>query len=261
MRSSDAASAALLACALSVGSFAVLAQVSQQRDGAVLTRAGSDASKWDAKRPALADVSKRIIDLTNTFRQNESLPRVEPDDQLAKPARYFADFMARTDQYGHSADGQTPAARARKFGYAYCIIAENIAYVYSSAGFTADDLAHRLFTGWRNSPGHRKNMLDPNVTETAVSIAHSAKTGHYYAVQLFGRPKSESIEFKVENRAGIEVEYVLDGQTFALPPRVTRTHQGCKPFELAFRGEATQPTNGQRLVVVNDQEGMQLKAQ
>ena len=261
MRSSDVASAALLACALWLASFTGVAQVSEQRDGAFLTRPGRDASKEDAKRASLADVSRRIIALTNAFRRNDGVHAVEFDDGLAKPALYFADFMARTDQYGHSADGRTPAARATKFGYAYCIIAENIAYVYNSAGFTADDLAQRLFTGWRNSPGHRKNMLDPNVTDTAVAIAHSVKTGHYYAVQLFGLPKSESIEFKVENRAGVDVEYVLDGESFALPPRVTRTHQGCRPPELEFRGKAVRPTNGQRLVVVNDQEGLQLKAQ
>ena len=185
----------------------------------------------------------------------------ERNPHLAKAARYFADFMARTDQYSHSADGSEPAGRATKFGYDYCTVAENIAYTFNSQGFGTAELANRFVDGWQNSPEHRRNMLEPNVTDTAVAIAQSAKTGRFYAVQLFGRPKSASIEFKVENRAGVEVEYALDGQTFALPPRVTRTHQGCKPFDLAFRGKAVQPTNGQRWVVVNDREGVQLKVQ
>ena len=169
--------------------------------------------------------------------------------------------MARTDQYSHSADGSEPPERAKKFGYDYCIVAENIAYLFNSEGFGTAELAHRLFDGWQNSPEHRRNMLQPNVTDTAVAIVQSAKTGRFYAVQLFGRPKSASIEFKVANRAGVEVEYILDGKSFALPPRVTRTHQGCTPFDLAFRGRAVQPTHGQTLAVVNDRDGVQLKAQ
>ena len=66
-------------------------------------------------------------------------------------------------------------------------------------------------------------MVDPNVTETAVAVAHSATTDYYYAVQLFGRPKSQMIEFKVANRTGDSVEYTLDGQTFQLP-RARRAH-------------------------------------
>ncbi len=71
-------------------------------------------------------------------------------------------------------------------------------------------------------------MVNPNVTETAVAIAHSPRTDYYYAVQLFGRPKSQMVEFKVANRTGVGVEYRLDGQIFPLPTRATSTHQVCK---------------------------------
>lgn len=223
--------------------------------------AARSATAREASRPALGESVQRIVASTNAFRRQENLSATERNPQLAKAARYFSDFMARTDLYGHSADGSEPAERAKKFGYDYCIVAENIAYVFNSRGFGAAELAHRLFEGWQNSPEHRRNMLEPDVTDTAVAIAQSAKTGRFYAVQLFGRPKSASIQFQVENRAGVEVEYVLDGQTFALPPRVTRTHQGCTPFDLAFRGASVQPAHGQRLIVVNDRDGVQLKAQ
>ena len=42
--------------------------------------------------------------------------------------------MARTGKFSHSADGSEPAARAKRFGYEYCIVAENIAYIFSSEG-------------------------------------------------------------------------------------------------------------------------------
>lgn len=49
------------------------------------------------------------------------------------------------------------------------------------------ELASRYFEGWKKSPGHRRNMLEASVTDTAVAVARSARTGRYYAVQLFGR--------------------------------------------------------------------------
>ena len=169
--------------------------------------------------------------------------------------------MARTGKFSHSADGAEPAARAKRFGYEYCTVAENIAYIFASAGIDTAELARRVFEGWQNSPGHRKNMLDPDVTETAVVIARSAATDYYYAVQLFGRPKSQMIEFKVSNRIGAGVEYALDGQTFQLPARTTSTHQVCRRPALEFRGKTLQPANGQQFFVVNDQNGIQLQAQ
>ena len=169
--------------------------------------------------------------------------------------------MARTGQYGHSADGQQPSARAKRFGYEFCIVAENIANLFRSDGIGTEELARRLVEGWKNSPEHRQNMLDRNVTETAVAVAHSASTNHYYAVQLFGRPLSQSSEFRVANQAGGAVEYKLDGQTFQLPVRTTNTHQICKPGNLELLGKTLQPANGQKIVVVSDQNGARLQLQ
>jgi uncharacterized protein YkwD len=110
---------------------------------------------------------------------------------LARTVRDFVDFMARTDRYGHEADGKQPADRARGHGYDYCLVSENIAYQYNSAGFRTAALARDFVEGWKHSPQHRKNMLEPAATQTAVAVARSEKSGRYYAVQMFGRPKSE----------------------------------------------------------------------
>jgi uncharacterized protein YkwD len=238
------------------------AQVSQQREQTIVVPdvRGSGNEFVRAVRADPAEASRLIVILTNAFRRQQNLTPLGPAPQLASAARYFADFMARTSKYGHSADGQEPAARAKRFGYEYCIIAENISYRFNPAGFASAELAKRFVEGWQSSAGHRKNMVNPNVTETAVAVAYSARTGGYYAVQLFGRPKSQSIEFSVANRAENAVEYALDGQTFSLPPRATRTHQVCKRADLEFRGKTLQPVNGQKLVIVNDQNGMQLQA-
>lgn len=206
--------------------------------------------------PDLAKAAAAIVEQTNAFRKAEKLAAVAVDDKLKETAQAFADYMAKEDRYGHTADGQRPADRATKHGYDYCLVLENIAYAYNSQGFTADTLATELTTGWKNSPGHRKNMLDPDVGDTAVAVARSAKTGYYYAVQVFGRPKSQAIVFKVENKAGAAVDYRVGDKAFSLPAGYTRTHTVCRPPPVAFTwpgeqkaGEPVKAMTGQKLVV------------
>src|SRR5205085_9863408 len=125
-----------------------------------------------------------------------------------------------------------PADRAKEHGYDYCIVLENIAYQYDSTGFTTEKLGGGFFTGWKESPGHRRNMLDPDVTETGVAIARSADTGYYYAVQLFGRPKSLRIEFRIANSTGAVVRYKVGDREYDLPPGVVMTHEVCRPTDV-----------------------------
>lgn len=194
----------------------------------------SDASQPD-ESPNLAAVEDRIVEQTNALRKENSLPAVEPNAQLREAATYFAKYMADSGRYGHRADGHTPAQRAKEQGYDYCVVAENIAYRYRSANFDKAELANQFYTGWRDSPEHRENMLAPHVTETGVAVVQDAD-GVYLGVQMFGRPASQRIEFSVMNQSGESVRYVLQGKgdekSYELPPRVKRTHRVCRPPSL-----------------------------
>lgn len=185
--------------------------------------------------PDLARVKDRIISLTNQFRVQEKKRELKVNRDLAQAAQAFADFMAKTDEYGHEADGKTPAERAAAAGYKYCIVAENIAYVFRSDGFTTEELVKEFVEGWKKSPPHRKNMLDPDLMGIGVGVARSAKSGKYYAVQDFGRPKSEEIAFKITNKSDRTVKYTLEGKDFSVKPRYTVTHQMCRPSDLTLR--------------------------
>jgi hypothetical protein len=142
--------------------------------------------------------------------------------------------MAKTGRFGHTADGRRPAERAAKEGYEYCIVAENIAYEFDPAGFSTEELAAKFVEGWEHSPGHRRNMLDPDVTETGVALARSETTGYYFAVQVFGRPKSLALQFKVVNESDAPATDRIGDKSFKLPPRYTRTHEQCRPTEVTF---------------------------
>jgi uncharacterized protein YkwD len=212
-----------------------------------------------------AQVSALIVRQTNAFRAANRLEPLKVDARLAEAAQRFAQFMASEDRYGHDADGRAPAERARAHGYEYCALAENIGYQFSSAGFTSDDLVRRLVEGWERSPGHRRNMLLPNVVDIGVGVARSARTHHHYAVQMFGRPRSEAARFELSNRADVAIRYELGGESFTLPPRVTRTHEGCFSGEVRMQwpdgatGPVLDARHGGRYTVVR--EGAELRVQ
>ena len=56
-------------------------------------------------------------------------------------------------------------------------------------------MAALLFDGWTTSPPHRRNLLDGELTEVGIATAYSARSDRYYAVQLFGRPRSMATRF------------------------------------------------------------------
>jgi uncharacterized protein YkwD len=240
-------------------------QSSEESNGETLENAQAQAA-GAAGGPDLAQVAKLIVQQTNDFRAKEGRRKLEANPKLTEAARYFADYLARTNKFSHTADGQRPSDRAKKHGYDYCITLENIAYEYNSAGFPTEELARRFVEGWKQSPGHRKNMLDPDVTETGVAIARSEKTGYYYAVQEFGRPRSLAVAFKVSNHADATVNYTIGDQKFSLPPRYTRSHEQCRPQDVTFRwpegeGEpkALRPGNGDNFVVEKEQDKFTVK--
>ena len=143
-----------------------------------------------ANEPDLAQAARAIVIATNDLRRAEGLAHVAESPRLTQTARDFAAFLARSDVFEHTADGRRPWERAQSHGYDYCFVAENIAYEFRSRGFATAELARAFVEGWRSSRGHRRNMLERDVTETGVALARSARTGRYYGVQMFGRPRA-----------------------------------------------------------------------
>jgi uncharacterized protein YkwD len=203
-----------------------------------------------------------IVDQTNTYRKQQDLSPVKTNRQLQKAAQYFAQYLADQeleeddDGLDHEADSQTPAKRAAEHGYEYCIVLENIAMYPARKSYTSESLAKALAEGWQGSEHHRENLLDPDVTETAAGVACNEETGRYYAVQMFGRPKSARIEFTLDNKTKSEVTYEIDQQEFTLKPGVARTHSYCSPPKLVIdlgedRRNSLRPKKGDVFAVVS----------
>jgi uncharacterized protein YkwD len=222
------------------------------------------------KEPDLDRVAALIVSQTNAFRKEQGRAPLRVNAELGKATHYFADYLARTNKFSHTADDSQPWERTKKFGYAHCIVAENIAYEYDSAGFSSEDLAQKLMHGWEHSPGHRKNLLDPDLTEIGVTVAQSPETGYYYAVQDFGRPQSAHVQFQFENDTDAAIRYQIGERTYTLQPHYTRTHEMCRPAPVTLRwteeakgeGLTLRPENGAHYDVRKDGAGrFQVKKQ
>ena len=184
--------------------------------------------------PDLPAVEYAIVQKTNDFRRANKLSALRRNTLLDKAARSYARYLARTGKFSHTADGRSHSARIKAAGYKYCITAENLALNGDSRGFRPSQLALGAVTGWKNSPGHRKNLLRKHVTEIGVGVAKAPREHRYLSVQLFGRPAALKYSFKIENRAPSEMRYSFDGRPSKIPQRVVATHTACHPALLKF---------------------------
>ncbi|TWU24827.1 Cysteine-rich secretory protein family protein [Novipirellula galeiformis] len=191
----------------------------------------------------IAEVEQAIVDQTNEFRKSNQLDAVQRDEHLTQAAKKFAEFMARTSKYGHRANDMTPAERAEAAGYDYCIVRENIAYRTNSGDVSADSLIEVFVQGWIESPPHRENMLADYVTHTGVAVATTDDVT-YYAVQMFGRPKSAAFRLKLTNETEetktIEFRANDRQDEVELQPGMILTMTRCFPTKVSVAGsEAT----------------------
>jgi uncharacterized protein YkwD len=92
-------------------------------------------------------------------------------------AQAQADLMARRDKLDHSL-GKPFVVRIRQVGYDAKVAAENIGAGYHTLA--------EAFSGWRDSPPHRANMLLPGVTRIGIAAvpAPSSKYQVYWALIL-----------------------------------------------------------------------------
>jgi len=183
------------------------------------------------------DVSRKLLQRANELRAASGWKPLASEPRLTAAAARFAQYMAQTDRYGHEVDGRQPPERAKAQGYDHCLTAENIAYASSARGFQVDELAQRLFDGWVQSPPHRRNLLDGDMTEVGTAVAQSSRSGRYYAVQLFARPRSMAVRITLTNRSHETVHYELAGERYEIKPNIVRTHDRCRRALLALSAE------------------------
>lgn len=132
----------------------------------------------------LAAVRKEMLDRVNAARRREGLRPVRADKVLDQTAQSHGEDMVRRAFFSHrNPDGQLVRERATEAGYKWSKIGENIAEGQVSVAEVVDT--------WLKSPGHRRNILDPDFEELGVGLALGPSQGRWRIlwVQNFGKPR------------------------------------------------------------------------
>lgn len=172
----------------------------------------------------------------NGLRQEAGVAPVARNPELDATARAFAAYMAESNRYGHDADGRRAGDRARAQGYEHCRLSENIGRIEKSAGLSTAGLTRFFVEGWRDSPPHRAALLSASAIDTGIGVAKARDASRYYAVQLFGRPRSKEIRYALVNRLDQPVAFRRGGKPDRLAPGMVVTLRSCAPNEIAIEG-------------------------
>ena len=108
-----------------------------------------------------ADAAQSMI---SGYRKNNGLSEVTLDSKLMRLATEQARAMAQHDKLDHAVNGEFKN-RIKSSGFDAKVAVENI-----SAGY------HTLaeaFSGWRDSPPHRANMLNRSATRMGIAAAYA----------------------------------------------------------------------------------------
>jgi len=146
---------------------------------------GGSATTGDYVAPAAAphasaednDFEARVLDLVNAERAKYGLAPVRYNDALDSAAEKHATHMAGVGRMAHDGIGDgDPGSRVRAEGFGDAW-GENVA-----AGQTSPE---QVVAEWMASPGHRRNILDPNYRQLGVAYT-AAANGRTYWAQEFG---------------------------------------------------------------------------
>lgn len=160
--------------------------------GQVRVKSGASSRSGGIQHPK--ELERRIFQLTNEGRRKNGLPSLDWDNGLSVKAREKSDDMLTNNYFSHtSPDGKTLKDRFQEEKPAairnISRIGENI-YMGARLDYATDvkTQARLIVDGWMTSPGHRRNILDPNYTHIGVGVA--AKDKMCYATQVFAGVKS-----------------------------------------------------------------------
>jgi uncharacterized protein YkwD len=121
-----------------------------------------DLATSDASLDAAAAQS-----MISGYRANNGLGAVTIDPELMKLAADQARTMAARDKLDHDV-GRPFQARIQRSGFDAAVAVENIGAGYHTLA--------EAFSGWRDSPPHRANMLNNRVTKMGIAAAYAPQS-------------------------------------------------------------------------------------
>jgi uncharacterized protein YkwD len=160
------------------------------------------------------DSERQLFESLNHERTAQGFSALQWDAALFKAARRHALLMLNLNLLEHQLPNESSLeTRAAEAGARFGVIAENIAFGANP---------QTIHAGWMQSPGHRKNILDPRLT--SVGIAAVRGPGGLYAVQDFSQLVPElSVEEQEQKVASL-----LTAQGFRLANATDGARKTCE---------------------------------
>ncbi|WP_413452957.1 CAP domain-containing protein [Georgenia phoenicis] len=124
----------------------------------------------------------RILELLNADRRAKGLRPVQRVTQLDAVARTWSAQMARERHMYHN------PSYSQQIPSGWRLAGENVAYGYQTP--------EAMYRGWYNSPGHYRNMFDPEFTHIGIGVVYANDPTFGlvpYGTQNFAKYESKSL--------------------------------------------------------------------
>jgi len=168
--------------------------------------------------PGFDTLQSRALDLINQSRAAEGLSQVAWDDSAAQVAQAHAEDMLTAPFFSHwNRQGYGPDHRAALDAGMTDAVLENIHMARRRTSndqpASIEDWPQRILDahlGLMDSPGHRRNIMDPAHTHVGIGIAYRPEIGEMRLVQEFVNRYVELDPLPAELSVGAEV--VISGR-------------------------------------------------
>jgi hypothetical protein len=188
---------------------------------AILTALLSAASAQQPPR-GVSVGEQYLFMAANAERAQRGIPALRWDATLYAAADFHAQQMAERNAISHQFPGEPELGeRVRDAGAHFSAVAENVAEAPTAVG---------IQTAWMHSPGHRANLLDPNVDSIGIRIVQ--RGGELYAVEDFSRTVASMSFAQQETMVAQELGRIAD---LNLLPETEAAHRTCQ-MESGYAG-------------------------
>ncbi|KAJ1971575.1 hypothetical protein H4R35_005180 [Dimargaris xerosporica] len=131
-----------------------------------ITTPGSSPTKDnDEPQPtgSQGQYDQEVLELVNQHRQSNGVAPLKLDNRLNAIAKSHSDYQKKAKTMTHSSPAGSLGERFKLEGIENVAIAENVAWNQRSA--------KDVFTSWKNSPGHDRNMLNPAYKRMGLAVS------------------------------------------------------------------------------------------
>lgn len=171
----------------------------------------------------LIKLNNELTTLINNHRKQKKIKILEKSDLLEKAALDQSEYVCINQKLTHEQNTKNKKNvidRVLFYKGKFSIAGENLLSIsifpkkYSDNDI--ESLAFRMFTQWKNSPGHYKNIINPEFDSSGIQFKIDSKNKRIYTTQVFGT-------------TGVEIQNQLSNNSFNLKEK----NDNCKSLSFS----------------------------